>query len=56
MLNEGLLDENGAVYHPFIVRIGENYDPSLEHVSLEGLIKTRGMNDENNSLKASILN
>lgn len=37
VLDEGLIDRNGNIYHPAIVRIGENYDSSVEHVSLDRL-------------------
>jgi senataxin len=38
VLEEGLLDQNGNPYRPFIVRIGENFDSSVEHVSLDRLV------------------
>ena len=38
VLDEGLLDQNGNSFRPFIVRIGENYDSSIEHVSLDKLV------------------
>jgi senataxin len=41
ILAEGILDENGNVEHPFIVRIGENFDPTLSSVSLECLVRSR---------------
>jgi len=41
ILHEGLLDNNGNVEHPFIVRIGDNFDPTLECVSLEYLVRQR---------------
>lgn len=39
VLEDGLLDENGRKYTPFIVRIGENYDSSVAHVALDNLVK-----------------
>ena len=39
VLEEGLLDENGNKYNPFIVRIGENFDSSVAHVALDNLVK-----------------
>lgn len=33
------MDSNGNTYTPFIVRIGENYDSSISHVSLDNLVK-----------------
>lgn len=41
VLEDGLMDENGNKYTPFIVRIGENYDSSVSHVALDNLVKQR---------------
>lgn len=38
VLEEGLLDENGQRSDVPIVRIGENFDPTLSKVSLECLV------------------
>ena len=39
ILENGVMDENGNNYTPFVVRIGDNYDNSIAHVSLDNLVK-----------------
>lgn len=41
VLDEGLLDEFGQQKPQMIVRIGDNYDSTLHHISLEGLVQQR---------------
>lgn len=37
VLNEGLLDSRGKRFDPQLVRVGDNFDPSLANVSLDYL-------------------
>ncbi|CAD8048209.1 unnamed protein product [Paramecium primaurelia] len=59
VLEEGLLDENGQRSDVPIVRIGENFDPTLSKVSLECLVQQRiyeQQNQDTDKVKKEILN